>query len=175
MTSQADLPLQVGFYNGDRALYITPEVGVDSVNGAQFVATAQTTAVGFNSNYVPTAFAQLPNSTAVDNIYVFTNFTQGNVLSSAPIPAGPTNTNAGYSPLWQVNLVSWNANSRSRPRQLTSQAEIQQASTLGEVTITPSLITVECSVIFTPQGGVLPGTTILPGVPNRDGFLGSLF
>ena len=47
-------------------------------------------AEGFNANFIPQNFGVLPDSTAVDDIFVFTNFTQGNVLASAPHPAGPT-------------------------------------------------------------------------------------
>jgi hypothetical protein len=157
VSSKVSLPLQTGFFNNKVALYITPEVGVTP--GSSFTSLAQTVAEGFNSNFVPTAFGTLPGTGAVDDIYVFTNFTQGNVLASAPNPAGPTNTNTAYSPLWQVNLVSWN--SGRRPRALTSEADILNAASAGEVTIIKTDITVECSVIFTPSGGLLPGVKIL--------------
>lgn len=157
VSSKVSLPLQAGFYNNKTALYITPEVGVTP--GSGFASLANTVAEGFNSNFVPAAFSTLPGSGALDDIYVFTNFTQGNVLASAPNPAGPANTNTDYSPLWQVNLVSWN--SGRRPRALTSEADILKAASVGEVTITKTDITVECSVIFTPGGGLLPGAKIL--------------
>jgi hypothetical protein len=51
--------------------------------------------------------ASLPGSGAVDDIFVFTNSNEGNVLASAPNPAGSGNTDTDYTPLWQVNLVSW--------------------------------------------------------------------
>lgn len=157
VSSKVSLPLQTGFYNNKTALYITPEVGVTP--GSSFTSLANTVAEGFNSNFVPTAFGTLPGTAAVDDIYVFTNVTQGNVLASAPNPAGPANSNTAYSPLWQVNLVSWNSGHRSRP--LTSEADISKAASAGEVTITKTNITVECSVIFTPSGGLLPGARIL--------------
>src|SRR5260221_6677325 len=93
-----------------------------------------------------------------DDIFVFTNFTQGNVLASAPHPAGPANTDTNYSPLWQVNLVSWNSGRQARV--LTSQTEITDAAAAGDVTIQKTPIIVECSVIFTPGGGLLPGSKI---------------
>lgn len=159
VTSKVSLPLQLGFFNHEPALYITPEVGVTI--GSSFSSVAQSIADGFNSNFIPQAFSSLPGTAAVDDIYVFTNALQGNVLASAPIPAGPSNNNAAYSPLWQVNLVSWN--SGARPRVLTSEADILAARSNGQVTIIPGAttgITVECSVIFTPQGGLLPGARI---------------
>jgi hypothetical protein len=89
VSARVSLPLQIGFFNGKTALYITPEVGVDPNAGPSTVAAAQQVAVGFNANFIPLNFASLPGSGAVDDIFVFTNFNQGNVLSSAPNPAGP--------------------------------------------------------------------------------------
>jgi hypothetical protein len=158
------LPLQRGFFDGATALYITPEVGVPP--GSSFTSLAQTVAEGFNSNFVPTAFATLPGSGAVDDIFVFTDGTQGNVLASAPHPAGPTNTDTNYSPLWQISLVSF-TNGRRR-RVLKSQAAIQEAASDGDVTITKTDIIVECSVIFTPGGGLLPDARLIRNDRDRE-------
>jgi hypothetical protein len=158
VSPRVSLPLQVGFFNGAKALYITPEVGVDPNAAAAVIAAAKQVAAGFNSNFIPQNFGVLPGSTAVDDIFVFTNFAQGNVLASAPHPAGPANTDTNYSPLWQVSLVSWNSGRQARV--LTSQTDITNASTAGDVTIQKTPIIVECSVIFTPGGGLLPGARI---------------
>ncbi|MGA9722806.1 MAG: hypothetical protein WBQ86_10145 [Candidatus Binatus sp.] len=164
---RVSLPLQEGFFNGATALYITPEVGVDAAPGTPTFATAQQIAKGFNSNFIPQNFASLPDSTAVDDIFVFTNFTQGNVLASAPHPAGPGNTDTNYSPLWQISLVSWNPG--TQPRALTSQADIESAASAGEVSVQKTPIIVECSVIFTPGGGQLPGARIKGNDDRKDG------
>src|SRR5271154_6945972 len=118
---------------------------------------AQQIAVGFNANFIPLNFASLPGSGAVDDIFVFTNFNQGNVLASAPDPAGPGNTDTDYTPLWQVNLVSW---VKGRPTVLTSQADVSAAAPNGFVSVQKTPIVVECSVIFTPRGGLLPLATV---------------
>jgi hypothetical protein len=158
VTSTANLPLQAGYFNHEPALYITPEVGLGP-GGSAFAATAQSIAQGFNANFVPTAFNTLNDQNpAVDDIYVFSNFTQGNVLASAPSPAGVQNTDPNYTPIWQINLVAWN--SGHRPRPLTSQQDILNAQKNNEVTVTLAPIIVECSVIFTPRGGLLPGAEI---------------
>jgi hypothetical protein len=115
-------------------------------------------ATNFNANFVPTAFGALAGTPAVDDIYVFTNFTQGNVLADVPFPAGFTNSNSAYTPLWQVNLVTWNAGKTQVP--LTSQSAIQGAVASGNVTVTKSNIIVECSVIYTRFGGLLPGAKV---------------
>src|SRR5258708_20654240 len=121
------LPLQVGVYNGARALCITPEVGIDPNAPAAVIADAHQIAEGFNSNFIPTNFGTLPNSPAVDDIFAFTNFTQGNVLASAPHPAGPSNTDTNYSPLWQISLVACNPGYQARV--LTPPAEFDDAAT----------------------------------------------
>jgi len=158
VTSTANLPLQAGYFNHEPALYITPEVGV-GLGGSAFAATAQSIAQGFNATYVPTAFDTLNDrNSAVDDIYVFSNFTQGNVLASAPHPAGVENSDPNYTPLWQINLVAWNPG--FKPRRLTSQQDILTAQKDKEVTVTLAPIIVECSVIYTPRGGLLPGAEI---------------
>jgi hypothetical protein len=155
----------VGFFNGKTAIYITPEVGVDPSAPPSVIATAKQLAVTFNANYIPQNFATLPNSPAVDDIFSFTNFTQGNVLASAPHPAGPNNTDTNYSPLWQVSLVTWN--SGSHPRELKSQQEIQDAESDGEVTVEKTPVIVECSVIYTPGGGQLPNSRLFEDPDQR--------
>jgi hypothetical protein len=166
VSPRVSLPLQVGFFSGATALYITPEVGVDPNAPAAIIAAAKQVASGFKSNFIPQNFGTLPNSPAVDDIFVFTNFTQGNVLASAPHPAGPANTDTNYSPLWQVNLVSWNSGRQGRV--LTSQTDITNAAADGDVTIEKTPIIVECSVIFTPGGGLLPGARVTTG-DEREG------
>jgi hypothetical protein len=151
----------VGFFDGATALYITPEVGVDPNAPPAIIAAAKQVAAGFNSNFIPQNFSVLPGSTAVDDIFVFTNAKQGNVLASAPHPAGPNNTDTNYSPLWQVSLVTWNP--ARQQRVLTSQKDITDAASAGDVTIAKTPIIVECSVMFTPGGGLLPGARITRG------------
>jgi len=161
------LPLHAGFSNGAKVLYIAPEVGVDPNAPAAIITAAQNVAKGFNANFIPTNFGTLPNSPAVDDIFVFTNFTQGNVLASAPVPAGPLNTDTNYSPLWQISLVAWNPGRTGRV--LTSQTDIELAVSAGDITVTKTPIVVECSVIFTPGGGLLPGARIIEdGDDSRD-------
>ncbi len=157
-TPRVDLPLQVGFARGGTAIYITPEVGVDPSAGQDTIDTALAVAKGFNANFIPTNFATLPGSAAIRNIFVFT--TQGNVLSATPTPPGPGNTNANYSPLWQVNLVTFNPN--VTPTLLTSTAAITDAENANQVTVTPTPIIVECSVLFSlPPGGLLPASKVV--------------
>src|SRR5260370_3057466 len=103
VSARGGLPLQIGFFNGQTALYTTPEVGVDPSAGPSTVAAAQQVAVGFNPNFIPQNFPSLPGSGAVDDIFGFTNFIPSTALPPAPNPAGPGNTDTDYTPLWQVN------------------------------------------------------------------------
>ena len=58
MSARVILPLQVGFFNGATALYITPEVDVDPNAPAAIIAAAHHIAEGFNSNFIPTNFGR---------------------------------------------------------------------------------------------------------------------
>jgi hypothetical protein len=109
---------------------------------------------GYNADFIPQNFASLPGSGAVEDIFVFTNLSQGNVLASAPDLAGPGNTDTDYTPLWQVNLVTW---IKGRPTVLTSQGDISTAAQNGFVSVQKTPIIVECSVIFTPRWTVALG------------------
>jgi hypothetical protein len=58
----------------------------------------------------------------------------------------------------QISLVTWVAG--REPRVLTSQADVTTALEVGDVTVQKTPIIVECSVIFTPGGGLLPGARV---------------
>jgi len=134
------LPLVKGFHNGGEVFYITTE------------ASDQGQATIDGSNFVPSlAFAG-----ATIPLYHVTNFTQPNVLSAVPDPVGPQNSNFAYSPLWQVNLVTWQAGFTPVP--LMSVSEVFAAQAAGKVTIAPAGIVVNCPIVFTPTGGTLPST-----------------
>jgi len=60
VSPRVSLPLQVGFFNGATALYITPEVGVDPNAPAAIIAAAKQVAEGFNSNFIPQNFGSYP-------------------------------------------------------------------------------------------------------------------
>ena len=181
VSARVSLPLNIGFFNGATALYITPEVGADPNAGlvpgtnVTFAGLAQFLAKGFNANYIPQNFANLtkaPDNTAVaDQIFVFPaggspagfngQFIQPNVLNSAPRPAGPTSADTDYSPLWQINLVYFNQG--VTPYVLKSAKDISDAQNRGDIGAPiPIPVIVECSVIFTPGGGLLPDARVSP-------------
>jgi hypothetical protein len=145
------LPLVQGWYDGEQVLYIQTEVSDPDEAKAQ------------NVNYVPRLANAIPadanSPSSVDDIYVVSGFTQGNVIPSAPNPAGPENQDTDYSPLWQVSVVTWAQG--TTPYLLTSEQAIFTARDQGLVTIAKTNIVVNCPVMFTPSGGLLPTAKLL--------------
>ena len=73
-------------------------------------------------------------------IWTFTNGAGGqrNVIDTVP-------GEADYTPLWQVNQVTWAAG--KTPRVLTSAAEVKKAVAAGEISITQTATVVNCPVL----------------------------
>jgi hypothetical protein len=140
------LPLVQCWYKGKVAYYIQTE--------ASDLTLAQQQEV----NYVP-KLSNAISAGVVDDIYHVTNFTQGNVIPSAPMPTGPGNTDPDYTPLWQLSTVTWNPG--TAPHVLTSEEEVLDAQSRGLVTIDKTNIVINCPVIYTPSGGLLPNAKII--------------
>jgi hypothetical protein len=139
------LPLVHCWYKGKVAYYIQTDASDPSFASQQGV------------NLVP-RLSNAISAGAVDDIYHVTNFNQGNVIPSAPIPAGPGNADPNYTPLWQVSLVTWQ--SGTTPYTLKSEEDVLNAQSQGLVEIVKTNIVVNCPVIFTPYGGLLPTAKI---------------
>lgn len=147
------LPLVHCWYKGKVAYYIQTDASDPSYASQQGV------------NLVP----QLSNAIAggaVDDIYHVTNFNQGNVIPSAPIPTGPGNADPNYTPLWQVSLVTWK--SGTTPHTLKSEEEVLNARSQGLVDIVKTDVVVNCPVIYTPYGGLLPTAKIIGDYKDHD-------
>ena len=140
------LPLIQCWYKGKVAYYIQTD------------ASDQTLSQQMGLNYV-SRLSNTISANAVDDIYHITNFTQGNVIPSAPIPAGPGNSDPNYTPLWQLSTVTWNPG--ITPHLLTSEEEVLDAQSQGLVTIVKTNIVINCPVIYTPAGGLLPTARII--------------
>jgi hypothetical protein len=147
------LPLVHCWYKGKVAYYIQTDASDQSYASQQGV------------NLVPRLSNAIAGG-AVDDIYKVTNFNQGNVIPSAPIPAGPGNTDPDYTPLWQVSLVTWR--SGTTPYTLKSEEEVLNAQSQGLVDIVKTNIVVNCPVIFTPYGGLLPTAKIIGDHKDND-------
>ncbi len=139
--STVELPLVTAWYDGKIGYYIQTEASDPAVAMDQGV------------NLVPKLTDAITDG-VTDDIYVVTNFDQANIIPSAPIPAGPGNTDPEYTPLWQVSTITWNPD--TTPHVLRSEADVNAAEAAGLITITQTTIVVNCPVMFTPQGGTLP-------------------
>ena len=73
-------------------------------------------------------------------IWTFTNGADGqrNIIDTVP-------GQKDYTPLWQVNQVTWAAG--KTPRVLSSAAEVQKAAAAGEISITRTATVVNCPVL----------------------------
>jgi hypothetical protein len=140
------LPLVQCWYKGKVAYYIQTEASDEALAQQQ------------NVNYV-SLLANAISAGSVDDIYHVTNFQQGNVIPSAPILAGPGNTDPNYTPLWQLSQVTWK--SGTTPHVLKSEEEVLSAQAQGSVTIVKTNIVINCPVVYTPFGGLLPTAKII--------------
>ena len=143
-----------GWFEGRAVHYVTTDVSDAAMAadmGANFVARL--------AGVLPAAPARPGDATVVERIYRITNHEQGNVLPSAPVPAGPANRNRAYSPLWVVVLVTWRAG--QPPTLLRSEEEVLAAQEGGLVTLQATRVVVNCPVIFTSQGDGLRGARFI--------------
>jgi hypothetical protein len=83
---------------------------------------------------------KLKPGNVVAPIFAFTNGTadQRNVIDVVP-------GDEGYTPLWEVNMVTWAAG--VTPRTLRSASEVEAAVAAGEVTLAQPGIVVNCPVV----------------------------
>jgi hypothetical protein len=121
-----DIPLLKGYENGNEIYFIATDVSDEKT------AAFATNLTGFKVNYAP-ALAQTPDS-ARAQAYAFTNGVAGDGPFGFQIPVVNAKPgDEGYSPLWQVNEVTWNNNSTAR--ELKSVQEITSAEQNGELSI----------------------------------------
>jgi len=154
------LPLVICWYGGKKNLYIQTE------------SSDPTVALQQGVNFVPQLANAIdaPNK-AVDDIYVFTNSKQPdqyNVLPSEPRPVGPANTDQSYTPLWQVSNVTWH--DAAKQTTLKSEKDVLDAQAAGLVTLVKTRIVLNCPVIYTDVGGLLPKAVIRIGDRDRDDY-----
>ncbi|MFY9965402.1 MAG: hypothetical protein WAK50_06645 [Nitrososphaeraceae archaeon] len=141
-----DIPLLKGYENGNEIYFIATDVSDEKT------AAFATNLTGFKVNYAP-ALAQTPDS-ARAQAYSFTN----GVASDGPFGFQIPVVNAkpgdeGYSPLWQVNEVTWNDNATAR--ELKSVQEITTAEQNGELSINDTDIVVNHPAIQWQNGSLM--------------------
>jgi len=141
-----DIPLLKGYENGNEIYFIATDVSDEKT------AAFATNLTGFKVNYAP-ALAQTPDS-ARDQAYAFTNGVAGDGPFGFQIPVVNAKPgDEGYSPLWQVNEVTWNDNATAR--ELKSVQEITTAEQNGELSINDTDIVVNHPAIQWQNGSLM--------------------
>lgn len=131
-------PLVRGIYEGEDVLFLHTEVSDESI------ANLLTEMMGPEVIVVP-SLAEIPQE-LLGNVYVFTNGIvdggplgfQSDIFDSVP-------GDEGYTPLRQINLVTWNED--SDPQQLNSVNELFDAEDAGDLVIEPSGIVVNMPIL----------------------------
>ena len=133
-----DIPLTMGYANGEEIFYISTEASVAEV------ASDLTDLTGFRVVYAP-ALEFTPKE-SLAQIYAFTNGVDGSgVFGFQPQVVDSQPGDDNYSPLWNVNAVTWNED--SEPRELKSEMDIFKAQSNGELSVEEADVIVNCPVI----------------------------
>ncbi len=150
---QVSMPLQQGWFDGEVVFYLTTDV-----SDAQVAAKHR-------ANFAPRLAEALPRASggpgqpsSVDKVYAVTNFEQGSVFASAPLPMGPSNRDRAYSPLWQMVTVTWAAG--STPRRLASEEQVLAAAESGAVRLQATNVVLNCPIVHRGARGGLEGVSM---------------
>ena len=141
-----DIPLLKGYENGNEIYFIATDVSDERT------AAFATNMTGFKVSYAPT-LAHTPE-TAKAQAYAFSNGIKGDgpFGFQLPVTIGKPG-DKGYSPLWQLNLVSWNDNATAR--ELKSVEEISAAEQSGELSINQTDIILNHPAIQWQNGSLM--------------------
>jgi hypothetical protein len=138
-----DIPLAKGYENGNEIFFI----GTDASD--EKIAQQATKLLGFKVNFSP-LLSQTPES-ALSQAYAFTNGVPGKGPFGFQIPVLSTKPgDAGYSPLLQINTVTWKDG--SPVKELKSVQEITGAEKNGSLIVNKTGIVVNNPAIKW-QGG----------------------
>jgi hypothetical protein len=141
-----DIPLLKGYENGNELYFIATDVSDEKT------AAFATNLTGFKVNYAP-ALAQTPQTARVQ-AYAFANGVAGEGPFGFQLPVVNAKPgDEGYSPLWQVNEVTWNDN--ATVRELRSVEEITTAEQNGELSINSTDIVVNHPAIQWQNGSLM--------------------
>lgn len=139
-SSSVSIPLSKGYVNGKIAFFIATDASDSRV------AASITNTTGFKVNVAPN-LALTPDS-ARQQGYDFVNGikTSGSPMGFQLGIASALPGEKGYSPLYQLNFVKWNAN--ATPKILKSVAEIITAEKNGELTIAKTDIVINSPAVM---------------------------
>lgn len=148
------MPLQQGWFEGEVVFYVTTDVSDAAV------------AAKHRANFAPRLTDALPRDpvapgqpSSVDKVYAVTNFEQGSVFASAPLPMGPSNLDRAYSPLWRMVTVTWAPG--QTPRRLVSEEQVLAAAESGAVRLQATNVVLNCPIVHRGARGGLDGVSLL--------------
>lgn len=144
-SNSMSIPLSKGYVDGKIAFFIATDASDNQI------AASITNNTGFKVNFAPN-LAFTPDS-ARQQGYVFVN---GIKVSGSPMGfqlgiASALPGEKGYSPLYQLNFVKWNAN--TTPRILKSVAELTAAQNNGELTIAKTSTVINSPAVTLNKSG----------------------
>jgi hypothetical protein len=133
-----NIPVQKGYVNGNISYFISTDASEESI------VSSVTNSTKFKVNLAST-LSDTPEVSRQQG-YVFINGITGNGTFGHQLPvATATGGDERYSPLFQINYVTWNND--SQPRLLKSAAEILDAQSSGELTIEKSNIVINSPAV----------------------------
>jgi len=133
-TNSVSIPVSRGYVNGNIGYFIATDVSDPQI------AASITNSTGFKVNFSP-ILASTPESSRQQGY----DFINGIKQSGSPVGfqlgvASASTGEKGYSPLYELNFVKWNAN--ATPSILKSASEILSAEKNGELTISKTGIVI---------------------------------
>jgi len=139
-SSIVSIPLSKGYVDGKIAFFIATDASDNQV------ARSITNSTGFKVNFAPN-LAFTSNSSRQQGY----DFINGIKTSRSPMGfqlgiASALPGEKGYSPLYQLNFVKWNAN--ATPRILKSATEVMTAKKNGEVEISNTNIVINSPAVM---------------------------
>ena len=143
---EIDIPMMKGYENGSEIFFIATDSS-DNETAAQI--TNQT---GFRVNFAP-LLAETPEN-ATGKGYIFENGVEGEGPLGFQLPViNARPVQEGYSPLLQINRVTWNEG--AQPTELRSEQDIIAASDAGQLSIEATDIIINHPAVQW-EGGSLP-------------------
>lgn len=133
LSNMVSFPIDKGYANGKLSYFISTDAS------EKMIVSSIANTTNHTVNYAPT-LSQSSESSRQQG-YVFTNGIKANGTFNYQLPvASATAGDQGYSPLFQINYVKWN--NESKARILKSVAEIMNAQANGEISIVKSNIVI---------------------------------
>ena len=144
------MPVSLGWYNGERVYYITTDITDPPMARGAGVNLALRM-----RDAIPTYPKPPEQKDVLERVYKFPNGEQDAVFASIPNPVGPLSSDAHYSPLWILYAVRIVGGRNSEL--LSSEEAILAAQDAGKVMVTRTAIVINCPIVGTEFGGLLPG------------------